>query len=209
MDRRSVLKSLGLAAGATVATPTIFSVLSSCTADRSAWKPTYFNDTQAITITKVVDVIFPVSDLPGAVEVNVPQLIDIMFRDVESEDRQAVFKKGMDQFRKNFEEKSGKSIADASVEDVEVLFEYYMKVKGKDEDRVKQLRYANPKELGGQDLEDFYVYNFLLGTRDYTIFGYYSSEKVGKEVLNYDPIPGGFDPCVSLDSLGNKSWSLG
>ena len=38
MDRRSVLKSLGLAAGATVATPTIFSVLSSCTADRSAWK---------------------------------------------------------------------------------------------------------------------------------------------------------------------------
>jgi hypothetical protein len=47
-----------------------------------------------------------------------------------------------------------------------------------------------------------------MSTRDYTIFGYYSSEKVGKEVLNYDPIPGGFDPCVPLDELGGKSWSL-
>jgi len=208
MDRRSVLKNLGLAAGAAVTAPSILSILSSCTDARSTWVPTYFSEKQGIVMTRVVDVIFPVSELPGAVEVNVPQLIDVMFRDVEYPENQDAYKKGMNKFIDVFESKSGKSIEDASTEDVEVLFEYFFKANGKDKETINAIRYSNPDELSGIALDEFYIYNFLLGTRDYTIFGYYSSEKVGKEVLNYDPIPGGYDPCIPLESVGNKSWSL-
>ncbi|MDA8594845.1 gluconate 2-dehydrogenase subunit 3 family protein [Flavobacteriaceae bacterium] len=208
MDRRSVLKNLGLAAGAAVTAPSILSILSSCTDDRTIWVPSYFSKKQGLVLTHVVDVIFPVSELPGAVEVNVPQLIDVMFRDVEYPENQEVYKKGMNQFIEVFESKSGKSIENASTEDVEVLFEYFFKANGKDKDAINAIRYSNPNELSGKALDEFYIYNFLLGTRDYTIFGYYSSEKVGKEVLNYDPIPGAYDPCISLESVGNKSWSL-
>ncbi|MGB0837969.1 MAG: gluconate 2-dehydrogenase subunit 3 family protein [Flavobacteriaceae bacterium] len=208
MDRRRALKNIGFTIGGLAATPTALSVLSSCTDSRSQWQPTYFTLEEAITITHVVDVVFPVSELPGAVEVNVPQLIDVMFRDVEDADKQKVFKEGISRFVKKFEEKSGKSIEQASNEDIAVLFEYYMVVLGKDQNRVKQLRYANPENLSKEDRDQFYIYNFLLGTRDYTIFGYYSSEKIGKEVLYYDPIPGGFDPCIPLSELDYKTSAL-
>ena len=208
MDRRRALKNIGFTIGGMAATPTALSVLSSCTDYRGQWQPTYFTLEEAITITHVVDVVFPVSNLPGAVEVNVPQLIDVMFRDVEAQDRQSVFKEGIKRFVKKFEEKSGKRIQDASSEDVAVLFEYYMVVLGKDQNKVKQLRYANPESLSKEEKNQFYIYNFLLGTRDYTIFGYYSSEQIGKEVLYYDPIPGGFDPCIPLSELDYKTSAL-
>jgi hypothetical protein len=114
----------------------------------------------------------------------------------------------MDLFVEEFEEEMSKSISKASTEDVSVLFETYFNLDAEGQAQAKSLRYTDPKDLSEEDAKKHYIYNFLMSTRDYTIFGYYSSEKVGKEVLNYDPIPGGFDPCVPLDELGGKSWSL-
>jgi len=39
------------------------------------------------------------------------------------------------------------------------------------------------------------------------LFGYYTSEKVGEEILSYDPVPGVFQGCIPLSDVGN-AWSL-
>ena len=40
------------------------------------------------------------------------------------------------------------------------------------------------------------------------LVGYFTSTEVGEKVLAYDPIPGRFEGCVPLASLGGKAWSL-
>ena len=42
--------------------------------------------------------------------------------------------------------------------------------------------------------------------RSTTILGYFSSEKVAKDVLNYDPVPGRYDPCIPLEQVKGRDW---
>ena len=39
------------------------------------------------------------------------------------------------------------------------------------------------------------------------LFGYFSSEEIGKNVLNYDPVPGVFIGCMPLSEIGTV-WAL-
>ena len=43
--------------------------------------------------------------------------------------------------------------------------------------------------------------------RSATILGYFTSEQVGKNVLHYDPVPGGYDGCVPIDQVGRRNWT--
>jgi hypothetical protein len=43
--------------------------------------------------------------------------------------------------------------------------------------------------------------------REFALLGYYSSEQIGKEVLVFDPIPGGYKPCIPLSEVGN-AWTI-
>jgi hypothetical protein len=41
------------------------------------------------------------------------------------------------------------------------------------------------------------------------VWGFKTSEEIGKKVMAYDPIPGGYVGCESLEELtGGKAWSL-
>jgi hypothetical protein len=48
---------------------------------------------------------------------------------------------------------------------------------------------------------------FFLLLREYTLLGYFTSERVGREVLHYDPVPGRWDPCVPLAEVGDRLWT--
>jgi hypothetical protein len=43
--------------------------------------------------------------------------------------------------------------------------------------------------------------------RSVTVLGYFTSEQVGRTVLNYDPVPGGYDGCVPIDQVGRRNWT--
>ncbi len=43
--------------------------------------------------------------------------------------------------------------------------------------------------------------------REYTLLGYFTSERVGREVLHYDPVPGRWEPCVPLAEVGDRLWT--
>lgn len=207
MNRRNALKNLSLSMGYVIATPTIMSILSSCTEEVETWKPLFLSGEQKNLVTHLVDVILPSSNIPGALEVNVPQFIDKMFNDVESKSNQEIFQKGAAVFAQRFESDFGKKALKGSKESVQQLFETHFKLSEDDTQKVMQEQRLSEDEVSAERKDDYLAYKFLFSVRSYTLFGYYTSEKIGEEVLSYDPIPGSYQGCVPLADIGN-AWSL-
>lgn len=68
-------------------------------------------------------------------------------------------------------------------------------------------RYKKKNDFNADEKSNYLIYNFLFTVRYYSLFGYYSSKKVGEEVLNYDPVPGKYESYVPLKEIVN-AWSL-
>jgi len=48
----------------------------------------------------------------------------------------------------------------------------------------------------------------FLEIKQQTIAYYLSTEEIATKYLNYLPIPGKYEPCISLESVGGKAWAL-
>ena len=199
INRRTALKNLTLGLGAVVTAPTVLSILSSCTAEVETWKPVFFSESQKILVSHLADVIIPSDEIPGALDVNVPQFIDKMINDLETDENKGIFKKGA----AIFSDKIGK----VSKKNVETGLETYFKLKGDAAEKAKSYQWKAENDVDDHDKNDFYLYKFLFVVRQLTLFGYYTSKKIGTEVLSYDPVPGSYDPCIPLEDVGN-TWSL-
>lgn len=207
MDRRKALKNISLGLGYVVATPTVMNILASCTTEKALWSAEFLSITEQHMVTQLAGIILPASEIPGALDVNVPEFIDKMYMHIESDSKKDLFQKGSEVFAAIFKETYGKKAVDGEITEFEKLFAKYFKL---DENQTKEVLIKQNRaenELEKSELEDYYMYNFLISVRYYTLFGYYTSEKVGEEILSYDPIPGRYDPCIPVDDIGN-AWSL-
>lgn len=207
MKRRTALKNITLGIGYAVAAPTLFNMLSSCTAEVETWKPVFFTSNEKNLVTHLVDIIIPSSKIPGALDVNVPEFIDKIYNDVQLEQDQKMFKKGAAIFADKFEEKYGKNALKGTKEEVNILFDSYFKLSQEEKQKVLQQQQLSPEEINEAEMNSYLMYKFLFSVRYYTLFGYYTSKKVGMEVLNYDPVPGVYKGCIPLEEVGN-AWSL-
>lgn len=209
MDRRSALKNLTLSIGYAVAAPTLFNMLSSCTADADTWTPVFLTEQEKQLVTHLVDIILPTSNLPGALDVNVPQFIDLMYKDVEKETNQKRFQNGAVIFSKEFNKMFGKEVLEGNKEEIQKLFATYFDLPKDDIKKVLKEQQLLKDEVSEDNMDAYLMYKFLFSVRYYTLYGYYTSEKIGEEVLAYDPIPGTLQSCISLeDATGGRAWSL-
>ena len=207
MNRREIIKGLALSFGYAVAAPTVVSVLESCTAKESSWSPVYFNKQEQHFVTHLVDIILPSSDTPGGLEVNLPQFIDMMSKDMYDPEEQRIFKEGSDIFSQRFMEKFGKDIGSSTRDDIAALFGSYFDLSAEEQGKVLFLQAKKIEEVAIEEQDQYKMYKFLFNIRSLSLFGYFTSEKVGKEVLNFDPIPGRYVPCVPVSEIGN-AWTI-
>lgn len=209
MDRRTALKNLSLSLGYTVAAPTILNILSSCTAETNGWKPLFLSSEEKHIITHLADIIIPATDTPGALDVNVPQFIDLMYHDIERKSNQDLFKKGAALFAKKFKSQFNSEASKGDKVEFETLLASYFKISDEETTAIFTEQNLPIKKITTSRIENYTVYKFLLSIRRYTMFGYLTSEKVGEEVLNYDPIPGELKGCISVEDIPNgRAWSL-
>jgi hypothetical protein len=198
MKRREVLKNLGLATGFFVATPTIVSLLQSCTSDVKTWIPEFLSPDQGVILTNLADIILPKTDLPSATELNVPQFIDKYFNEVLDDESQLQVKTAFSNIVSILKPSIEDSIDKVTQEDYKALLDNHMLVK----DEIDEEREANPESLEMTKSE------FLNNLKWMTINGYVTTEQIGETVLKYDPVPGAYY-CGDLQELtGGKSWSL-
>jgi hypothetical protein len=198
MKRRDALKRFGLAAAAIVATPAVLSLLNSCTTKQELWKPKFLSVEGGKVLQQMVNVFLPKTDLPSASELNIPEFIDSYLLKVYDTEDQKVFKAAFAKTILKLKEQSQKEIADLEALDIQKFLDAFMKVKGE----------IDTERENKPDYEGLTTSECLNTIKWMCIDAYITSEKIGEEVLAYDPVPGDYY-CDDLDKLtGGKSWSL-
>ena len=200
MKRRAALKNLGLATGFFAITPSVVSLLQSCTSDAETWVPELFTEEQGRVLTKLVDIILPKTEsLPSATELNVPQFIDKYYQQVLDNKNKNKITSAFQNVIEVLKVKPEDKIDDLSEDHFIKLLDNYMLLKTD----IDKEREANPKALSYTKSE------FLNELKFITIRAYLTTEQMGENVLVYDPVPSQYY-CGDLNELtGGKTWSLG
>jgi len=197
MNRRDALRKTGLLAGATLAAPSLLALLQSCqTEPRMDWEPEFLTEEEAVFVASFVDTLLPRTDTPGALDVKADMFMDKVWARTTGEEGQLAVRADIAKFNADCKAEYGKPFADLS-----------------ESDRTKVLMAAEATSptfnggvwgtaVGKQEPVGFYR-----SLKSMAIWAYTTSEKVGTEVLTYDPVPGDYIGCMPLAEVGNK-WSL-
>jgi len=228
MDRRQALRNLGWGAGALVATPTIISILQSCES-KPVFTPVFLSQAQGHALRNMVDLIIPNDEtIPGAVAVGVHEFIDLYWKEVmpnnksEIEDdfwevsasnEQKFVKNAWATLETQFQNQFEKPIEKGTPEDFDKILSKYLNTSKEEQlaygkkygEFLKELK-SNPTASLDTDTQ---LFNLTTTVRGMTIWGWKTSEEIGKNFLWYDPVPGQYKGCIPVSEAGNgKAMSL-
>ena len=189
MKRRDVLKYAAWATGTAISSPLMHSILSGAAGNfkntGSSYVPKFFSEEQFKLLTALADTILPKTDSPSASEVGVPNKIDGIVSAVYPKNAQAGY---LDRF------KTLAKYLDGSAGNLTFA--------GLDGD--SKLEVLRKLESAGNNATRW----TYLEVKQQVISYYLTSEEIGENYLNYLPVPGYYDPCVTVESVGGKAWSL-
>jgi len=197
MDRRKVLQQTGLLAGASILMPSVVSLFQSCeTVSRSDWKPLFFNVEESQTISALLDMILPRTETLGALDVKADVFIDKVIAATYNEADQKHIRSEIASFNLVCKEKYHGTFIELSKADRIKVLQQVEATSGKFNSGVWGTGVGDQEPIG-----------FYRSMKSMAIWAYFTSEEIGENVLNYDPIPGKYEPCKPLSEIGNR-WSL-
>ncbi|MDY8138000.1 gluconate 2-dehydrogenase subunit 3 family protein [Aquimarina sp. 2201CG5-10] len=213
MNRREALKNIGLSASYIAATPSILSILQSCTKEIiPTWTPELLSIDEAKILDRIVDLIIPETEnIPGALAVNVPMFIEkFILHGVEEKEEIEKFKKSATIVLRELGVSEEKKVDKITIEEYDTLLTKYLRSS-----KEQQLEYTEEMQdvKTSEDMDsiskDAIIFNYLSSVRGLSIWGFKTSQEIGKNVLAYAPVPGEQIGCDSLEKLtGGKAWSL-
>ncbi|MCM8570740.1 gluconate 2-dehydrogenase subunit 3 family protein [Gramella jeungdoensis] len=214
MNRRQALRNIGIGAGVLIVGPSTLSLLQSCKNEPDyEWQPVFLTASHGFALKKIVDIIIPATDTPGASDLNIAQFIDSYMDEVEGKRRREGFLKSADAFSRAFENEYDKIHEEGSDEEFENIVKKYLKASPAErEEYVKRTTETQDAQDQESEMEidaDAGAYAYLTSVRDMTIWAWKTSEEIGENHLWYDPVPGEYIPCGPLEELGGgKVMSL-
>jgi hypothetical protein len=214
MNRRTLLKNLGYTVGATALTPSMLSMLQSCTQDPS-WKPAIFPQNKIAFVNTLLDCILPKTDTPSASELNLIAFIDTYYDLARNKKDQERLLMGLEAFEKVSLKEHNKSSVDAiTTEELEAELSKYLRGTNTKREQWDAALYryldAVNRNIESTDVPEVALaYDFAQALRNSAVQAYKTNEYIGEEVRPYAPIPGQQKGCVDLqETTGGKSWSL-
>lgn len=197
INRRALLKAMGLAAGAGLSTSCRRALESG--ADLSAPPVGGTLSTSQLEMIGVLsDLILPETDTPGAVQAGVPAFIHSVVVDWYTPAEQEIFLAGLAE------------LADAAQRRWSAAYV--------DLDRMQQSRLLaelEPPSEGSPDGPSLAALSmppgasgelpFFLKLKELTVVGYYTSELAARTELDYQPVPGRYDGDARLSATG-RQW---
>lgn len=215
MERREAIKSMGLAFGYSVATPTLISLLQSCKSDpKMEWIPEFFSKDEGEALVKLVDIILPKTDTPSASEVQVHLFLDSFISKILPQEQKDLVRMNTDKFFDKARKAAGKeTIGELEATDLENTLGEVLDVSKEEGDAYMEAmgEYIEGLEIGETPLLDDSAASFSFASqlREMSIWAYKTSEYVGEKVLAYLPLPGPYVPCGNVNELsGGKAWSI-
>jgi gluconate 2-dehydrogenase gamma chain len=179
ISRREAIRRAALLAGVAVSPGWLSLVGRAQTAPAKAYLPAG----QAAILAAAADRILPKTDTPGAADVGVPAFIDRLYGECMTPAEQKLLTQGLAEVEAAAKSAHGAGFATlTSVQQDGVLRAVATAQQGRDPSSFALLRSA-------------------------TVLGYFTSEQVGRNVLHYDPVPGGYNGCVPIDQVGRRNWT--
>lgn len=104
MERRALIKSLGLIGGSSLFPAVLSNFLSSCSGkDMSNYSPVFFSKTEYKQITALVDILIPATGTKSASQVNVQVFLDQVFQQCLGKDDQQEIHNGLKNIESGFD----------------------------------------------------------------------------------------------------------
>ena len=200
MDRRRVLKKIGYGSAAMVVSPQIINILHSCKSNVNKYLPIFFANNQFQFVSKIMDLVIPKTDIPGAIELKLPEFLDNYIVVVMNQnDKETIIRRTNNFIKLILNETKKNGSMEINSNDLNTQLKKYLLASDK---QIESWEEA-PKS---QELE---VYNYLIQIRSLTLNAFRLNEYIGEKVLAYDPIPGERKVCLDLKkTTGGKRWSL-
>lgn len=149
--------------------------------------PRFFSDEQFAIVERVVDLIIPQTDTPGALQAGVHRFIDLMLVEWASPVRQARFVAGLEDIDGRARESGAAGFVAASVDQQTHVLE-----------TMDKERFANDGTI-----------SFFGELKNLVLFAYYTSEVGATVELQHQPVPVDYLPCVPTDEIGRTWFWLG
>ena len=214
MDRRKALKTIGIGAGTITVTPTVVGIFQSCQKNRGRYIPTHFSDDEFSIISKLMELIIPKTDIPGAIELKLPHFLDGYVDVIFSKSAKQQISFGLDQLlgvAKNYSGK--KTIKELETDDLEYQLARFLKASDSKQrlwNNEFEKYQKNKKTIDNTKIpNDAVAFSFVKQLRSLTITAFRTNEFIGENVLAYAPIPGEQIGCIDLmKATGGKAWAL-
>ena len=169
MKRRDLLKKGAYGLAGVTLSSTLISTLQSCSSIEK-YSPLYFSKTEFSLLSKIVDFLIPKTETPGALDMKVPQFIDIIISETYNNES-----------KNNLSNKLKLLIEDFKSKNID-LTDY------------NSMRSKFMNDFNNKTHQE--IYNQI---RDLTVWGFKTSKEIALNVLNYNPIPGYQLGCVDID----------
>jgi gluconate 2-dehydrogenase gamma chain len=200
MNRRELLQRAAMLMGGALSAPAVFGVLNGCSAKPGAsWQPLFLSKEEGAVVEEVADLMIPRTDTPGAREVGVPAFIDVILKDAYPTEDQARFVSGLKDFDAEAQRVHGKPFLQLQPAQ---RMSFLQQVHDA----------AAAAEKAGDAAKDIPASKrqrpFVLMMKELTLLGFFTSQVGVTQVLQYDAVPGGFQPCVPVAQAGTgKTWA--
>ena len=200
MDRRKVLKKIGYGSAAIVVSPQIVNMLHSCKSNLKKYSPIFFTSNQFQFVSKIMEVIIPKTDIPGAIELKLPEFLDNYIVVVMNQnDKETILRRTNNFIKLILNETKKNSSMEINSNDLNTQLKKYLLAS----DEQTESWEKDPKSQESQ------VYRYLIHIRSLTLNAFRLNEYIGEKALAYDPIPGDRKVCLDLKkTTGGKRWSL-
>lgn len=184
MNRREALQRTAAITGLAVSSSISLGLLKGCApSGKPSWPPIFLKPEEISLVSAVSETILPKSETLGALDVHVPEFIDLMLRDCFSTEEQQSFRDGLNEFVTTVDTAYSDTFEGVSIKDKQTIIE------------AEEIRSA--EQYAGTQKKSFYQL-----TKELTILGYYTSEYVMKNMLDYHPIPGRQQGCIPFNEGG-------
>lgn len=187
LTRRMAIRNAVLLLGGAASTAQLGALESVFAADEAESKPRFLSNDQLALLERVVDLIIPETDTPGASSAGVHHFIDVMLAGWASSGTQAEFVAGLADIDRRAPDSGAPNF-----------------VGGRPAQQLEVLR-----QIDREAFAEGATGGFFRRLKKLVLFSYFSSEQGATQTLRYDRFPGEYDPCLSLEDDGRAWFWLG
>ncbi len=178
ITRREALKGLAVLVGGSAVAADLLPLAYAAQSGAEA-QPRFLNADQFASLGRIVDLMIPDTDTPGAYAAGVHRFIDMMMSEYAGQDSREMLLKGLQDVNQASVASYGSDFVDQSAE---IQFEVLTSVDAEAfEDPSRSESYRMLKSM--------------------ILFGYYTSEPGASVELRFNPIPGTTTGCVPVDTF--------